>query len=305
MKNGIINVYKEKSFTSHDVVAVLRGVFKQKKIGHTGTLDPDATGVLPICLGKGTKVAGLITDNDKAYRTTFVLGSETDTQDASGEVIATSTYEGVTEDNVLSTINKYIGPIEQIPPMYSAIKINGRKLYDLAREGKVVERKSRRVTILDIYDIRVELPYISMTVSCSKGTYIRTLCRDIAKDLGTCGHMTELERIRSGKFEKDTALTLDEVRKLVEEDKVDAHIMNVDDYFDQYQTIIIHSNFYKLLDNGNKLPPESIINDVELTADVRYNVYNQEGDYIGVYEWSLGKQEIVPIKFFFIKKEQE
>lgn len=179
MIHGIINVYKEKGFTSHDVVAKLRGIVGQKKIGHTGTLDPDATGVLPVCLGKATKLCDLLTDKDKTYEAVMLLGMTTDTQDITGRILEEKSTETLTADKVREVIESFIGDYDQIPPMYSALKVNGKKLYELAREGKVVERKARPVKILDIRIIEMDLPRVRMEVSCSKGTYIRTLCHDI------------------------------------------------------------------------------------------------------------------------------
>ena len=176
MINGILNIYKEKGWTSHDVVARLRGIVGQKKIGHTGTLDPDAEGVLPVCLGRATKVCDLLTDKDKTYETVLLLGKTTDTQDISGAVLAERQTAGVTEEDVLGCIRSFIGEYDQIPPMYSALKVGGKKLYELAREGKTVERRSRKVLIHDIRVKEVFLPRVRMEVDCSKGTYIRTLC---------------------------------------------------------------------------------------------------------------------------------
>ena len=303
MYHGIINIYKEKGYTSHDVVAVLRGVLGQKKIGHTGTLDPEATGVLPVCLGKGTKVAGLLTDKDKAYIVTFKLGQETDTQDHTGSVVNELAWD-VTEKQVLKAIEGFVGPIDQIPPMYSAIKVKGKKLYDLAREGITIERKSRSIVIHEIRDIKIDLPLITMTVQCSKGTYIRTLCRDIAESLGTCGHMTALERIQSGDFTLESALTIEEVKAHVTQGSLHQHLVAVSHMFDQYEGLVIKENFYKLLDNGNKLPEESFVEKVVVLDGKRFNVYNGERDYIGIYEWNATKALLVPIKLFFIRRER-
>ena len=178
--NGIINVYKERGFTSHDVVAKLRGILHMKKIGHTGTLDPDATGVLPVCIGKATKVCGLLTDKDKTYRAVVKLGVTTNTEDMTGEILAKHPVS-VTKEQIEMAVSKFAGEIEQIPPMYSAIKINGKKLYELARQGKEVERKARKVTIYEIKVLSIDFSEneFTMEVSCSKGTYIRTLCKDI------------------------------------------------------------------------------------------------------------------------------
>ena len=196
MIHGIINVYKEKGFTSHDVVAKLRGIVGQKKIGHTGTLDPDATGVLPVCLGKATKLCDLLTDKNKTYEAVLLLGKTTDTQDITGEVLEEKSTEALTEEKVREAIEGFIGDYEQIPPMYSALKVNGKKLYELAREGKVIERKARPVKILDIQILEIDLPKVRMEVSCSKGTYIRTLCHDIGEKLGCGGCMESLMRTR-------------------------------------------------------------------------------------------------------------
>ena len=196
MIHGIINVYKEKGFTSHDVVAKLRGIVGQKKIGHTGTLDPDATGVLPVCLGKATKLCDLLTDKDKTYEAIMLLGMTTDTQDITGRILEEKSTETLTADKVREVIESFIGDYDQIPPMYSALKVNGKKLYELAREGKVVERKARPVKILDIRIIEMDLPRVRMEVSCSKGPYIRTLCHDIGEQLGCGGCMESLIRTR-------------------------------------------------------------------------------------------------------------
>jgi len=302
MYNGIINVYKEKDFTSHDVVAVLRGILGQKKIGHTGTLDPQAIGVLPVCLGKATKVADLLTDKDKIYITRFKLGEETDTQDHTGKVIDKKPVS-VDKTKVLETIKSFVGDSEQLPPMYSAIKIGGRKLYDVARAGQTIERKKRWITIHDIYDIQIDLPFIEMTVHCKKGTYIRTLCRDISEALGTCGHMVELERTASGDFTKDSALTLEAIKKLAHENKLADAIIEVDALFKDYQRLVIGIEYNHMLYNGNKMPFEAIenIHKDKLVDKTCYNVYNNESDYMGIYEWLSQKNLLMPVKFFCIR----
>src|SRR5699024_3849825 len=191
MINGILNIYKEKGYTSHDVVARLRGIVGQKKIGHTGTLDPEAEGVLPVCLGRATKVCDMLTDKDKTYETVLLLGTSTDTQDITGRVLSSRSLDDpelpegtVTEEKTESCIRGFIGEYDQIPPMYSALKVGGKKLYELAREGKTIERKSRKVMIYDIRIKDIDLPRVRMEVKCSKGTYIRTLCHDIGEKLG-------------------------------------------------------------------------------------------------------------------------
>ena len=173
MIHGILNVRKEKGFTSHDVVAKLRGMTRQKKIGHTGTLDPDAEGVLPVCLGKATRLCEMMTDKEKAYEAVMVLGKETDTQDLSGTVLDTSATDHLTEEEVQEAILSFVGIYDQIPPMYSAVKVGRKKLYELAREGKEIERKARRVEIRSIRILEMRLPEVRFEVVCSNGTYIR------------------------------------------------------------------------------------------------------------------------------------
>ena len=214
MVNGIINVYKEKGFTSFDVVAKMRGIFHQKKIGHTGTLDPDAEGVLPVCLGKATKVCDLLTDKDKEYKAVLLLGQETDTQDITGTVLNHAEVT-VTEEEVKNAILSFVGEYEQVPPMYSALKVNGQKLCDLARKGITVERKSRPVKIHQIEIISIQLPEVEMIVSCSKGTYIRTLCDDIGKKLGCFGCMKSLLRTKVDGFLLENTYKLSELEELV------------------------------------------------------------------------------------------
>ena len=191
---GIIVIHKEKGFTSHDVVAKLRGILHMKKIGHTGTLDPDATGVLPVALGKGTKLVDLLTDKEKTYEAVLHLGIDTDTQDMSGTVLEEKPVN-VTEEEVRKVLKSFVGEQLQIPPMYSALKVNGKKLYELAREGKTVERKARPVCFYEIEPLEFHLPLVKIRVTCSKGTYIRTLCHDIGEKLGCGGCMEELLQI--------------------------------------------------------------------------------------------------------------
>ena len=184
--DGVIVIRKEKDFTSHDVVAKLRGILHMKKIGHTGTLDPDAEGVLPVALGKATRLVDMITDKEKTYEAVMRLGVVTDTQDMSGTVLSQAAELHVTEEELRAAIESFAGDYMQVPPMYSALKVNGKKLYELAREGKTVERKPRPVHFYEIEILEINLPLVRFCVTCSKGTYIRTLCHDIGEKLG-CG----------------------------------------------------------------------------------------------------------------------
>ena len=202
--NGILNIYKEPGFTSFDVVAKLRGILKQKKIGHTGTLDPAAQGVLPVCLGKATKLCELITDGYKTYEAVMLLGTVTDTLDMEGSVLKRHDVT-CSPDEVTKTVMSFAGKIEQIPPMYSALKVNGQRLYELARQGVTVERKKRSIEIYNIDIISIELPRVVFSVTCSKGTYIRTLCDDIGEKLGCGACMESLKRTASGRFKIEDA----------------------------------------------------------------------------------------------------
>lgn len=203
MLNGILNVYKESGYTSNDVVAKLRGILRQRRIGHAGTLDPAATGVLPVLLGSATRISEWVMDHEKEYRAILVLGVETDTQDLTGSVLRT--YDGPfpCEDEIRQAVLSFAGGYEQLPPMYSAKQVNGKRLYELAREGKVVERKKVFVSIPAITVERIDLPEVTIDVRCSKGTYIRTLCHDIGKKLGPGASMKELTRTSAGGFSID------------------------------------------------------------------------------------------------------
>ena len=299
MINGVINVYKEKGFTSFDVVAKMRGMFHQKKIGHTGTLDPDAEGVLPVCLGKATKVCDLLTDKDKEYKAVLLLGQETDTQDISGEVLNVGEVN-VTEDEVRSAILSFVGAYEQVPPMYSALKVNGQKLCDLARKGITVERKARPVVIHKIEIISMKLPEIEMIVSCSKGTYIRTLCDDIGKKLGCFGCMKSLLRTRVDQFTVDKALTLAQLQKIIEEKTENDwdFVESVDSVFYKYVSIQTKEEAQKLVLNGNRIPYEFVADFSVEKMQEQVRLYDFTNKFIGVYTYIEESQEYKPVKLF-------
>lgn len=297
--NGMIIINKERGFTSFDVVAKLRGICHQKKIGHTGTLDPDATGVLPVCLGSATGVCDLLADKTKEYEATLLLGITTDTQDIAGNVL-TEMDVNLTEADVISCIRKFEGDIEQIPPMYSAIKIGGKKLYELARQGKTVERKPRPVTIYSIDVIKVDLPRVTMRVTCSKGTYIRTLCHDIGQSLGCGGTMESLVRRRVGEFDISAAVTLDTVQELAGAGRLDDILIPVDEVFAQCGSIRIRASSDKLLYNGNPFRKRDIldITEAEGTMRERYRVYDSGGVFYGVFDLDREKGLYRPYKMF-------
>ncbi|MGN0374753.1 MAG: tRNA pseudouridine(55) synthase TruB, partial [Butyrivibrio sp.] len=240
----------------HDVVAKLRGILKQKKIGHTGTLDPDATGVLPVCLGSATKLCEYLTDKTKEYEAVMLLGTVTDTEDISGNVLSAVPAD-VSEIQVRNVMGNFIGEYNQIPPMYSAIKINGKKLYELARDGKVIERQPRKVYINRIDIISVDIPRIKFRVECGKGTYIRSLCRDIGERLGCGACMEKLIRSRSGNFTLETARSLVEIEALVQNGSFTDIIYPPDSVFYKYPEIILTGRNAMLVSNGNKFRTEN------------------------------------------------
>ncbi len=280
MKSGIIIIDKEKGFTSFDVIAKLRGILQTRKLGHTGTLDPDATGVLPVCIGKATKVCDLLTDMSKTYETVLLLGQKTDTQDISGQVLARSDVT-VSEDVVRSAIMNMVGKQLQTPPMYSAKKIDGRKLYDLAREGQEVYREPVPIEVFSIEILWMELPRVAMRISCSKGTYIRTICHDIGEQLGCFGCMEALRRTQVGPFCVSDALSLSHVEELMQAHTVEAHIQSIDSLFMEYDRVDALATANKPLENGNKLT----LADVEgapKTDAVR--MYHSDGRFAGIYQ---------------------
>lgn len=297
MINGIINIYKEKGFTSHDVVAKLRGILKQKKIGHTGTLDPNAEGVLPVCLGKATKLCDLLTDKDKSYKAVLILGLKTDTQDTTGQILSKNEVN-ISEKQAEKTILSFVGEYDQIPPMYSALKVNGRKLYDLAREGKQVERKPRRVKIESIQINKIELPKVEFTVHCSKGTYIRTLCEDIGEKLGCGGCMDDLTRIRVERFTVQDALTLSQIEALVGNDDLEPYIMSIDKMFEDFPKAEAKKEFCKLLYNGNTLRKEHFNRISDENPDHLIRVYDDNKVFIALYKFDKMNQVFKNVKMF-------
>ena len=268
--NGVINIYKEKGYTSADVVAKLRGILHQKKIGHTGTLDPEAEGVLPVCLGYATKLVERLTDKRKEYICTIRLGVTTDTEDMTGEVLSENEVSCSKED-FIKALQSFKGVYDQVPPMYSALKQNGRRLYELAREGVVVERPARRVEIFDMELMEVSLPTAVFRVECSKGTYIRSLCRDIGEKLKCGAAMEKLIRSRSGEFTLEDALKLSETEALVKAGEIDSHIVLVEHFYAECPAVFVLTEDMKLLHNGNLLP-------------LKYAARCEDGQLLRVYD---------------------
>ena len=279
--NGVINVYKEKGFTSHDVTAVLRGVLKVKKIGHTGTLDPDATGVLPVCVGKATKVAQMIMGSDKEYVAELAFGSETDTQDASGQVMKTYeyTYDAA---RVAEAVASFQGGYDQVPPMYSALKVGGMKLYELAREGVEVERQARRIRIEEIELLEQSATGAKLRVRCSKGTYIRTLCEDIGKRLGYGAHMTALERTKTGPYTLADSYRIDEIREMMRAGRADKFLQDLSSLFENLPCKQVIPEEDAMLRNGNYLTyPAS---EIGSSLGQEFRMLTSDGEFVGLYK---------------------
>lgn len=322
MMNGIINVYKEKGYTSHDVVAKLRGIIGQKKIGHTGTLDPQAEGVLPVCLGNATKLCDLLTDKTKEYEAVLLLGITTDTLDMTGEVLQEKPVD-VEEDALRKIMEGFVGKSQQIPPMYSALKINGKKLYELAREGKEVERKPRSIEIFSLEILEMQLPRVRFRVHCSKGTYIRSLCADIGEKAGCGGCMESLLRTRVDRFTLDKAYKLSQIEQIRDDGALEKIITPVDQMFASYPKVTVSERFQIALANGNSFTEQMLADtdiefrekddtsdynciakamdegtDGQMNGALLVRVYSAEDVFYGIYRYEQADGRFVPYKMF-------
>ena len=299
MYHGMIDVYKAKGFTSHDVVAKLRGICKQKKVGHTGTLDPDAVGVLPVCLGCATRLCDMLTEKDKEYVAVLRLGVTTDTQDITGKVLA---EKEVTEsvEKVREVISSFEGEQLQIPPMYSALKVNGKKLYELAREGKEIERKARPIVVHEIEILSENMPEFTIRVKCSKGTYIRTICHDIGQKLSCGGAMVSLKRTKVGNFGIEDSYTLSRIEDMAKEGRLCEILLPVEKVFEKLPEIRVKEETMKALLNGNQLRREDFLSlSEEALKAEEVRVYGSDGRFYGVYGYQEGRKLFCPIKMFF------
>jgi len=303
--NGIINVCKEQGFTSHDVVAKLRRILSQKKIGHTGTLDPDAIGVLPVCLGNATKLCDMLTDKNKTYEAVLLLGKTTDTQDISGTVLSECDVT-VSKEDIEAAILGFVGEeYDQLPPMYSAIKVGGKRLYELARKGIEVERETRKVCIhsIKILDIKEDCHEVRFLVSCSKGTYIRTLCQDIGEKLQCGGCMKSLIRTKVGSFLLENSLKLSDIEEKLRNDQLTGYIVKTEDMFPSYSKVKIDTLYSKYIYNGNSFPPSYIESTEEMSEDTNgltlpVRVYDWQNIFIGIYEYNADETLYKPVKMF-------
>jgi len=282
--DGVIVLNKPWGCTSHDMVSFLRRLTKIRRIGHTGTLDPAATGVLPICIGKATKAAELLTAADKAYRAELVLGMTTDTLDAEGEIL-TEQPVSVSKEAFEKAIQKFIGEIEQIPPMFSAIKKDGKKLYELAREGKTVEREKRKVFIdkIELLDFDSIKGTATISVECSKGTYIRTLCEDIGMDLGCGAYMNKLKRTQSGKFRIEQSYTAEEIEELARSGGLEKIITPVDELFDDFEKITLNKRQAERVVNGARIGFDGLV------ENRLYRLYDKDGKFLAISEFKEEK----------------
>ncbi len=272
---GILNIYKPTKITSFDVVRIIRKLTNEKKVGHCGTLDPEACGVLPICIGKATKAIDYIMENNKVYVAELKLGEVTDTYDIEGKVIRKCDVN-VTAEEVMEAVYSFKGDIKQVPPMYSALKVNGKKLYELAREGIEIEREARSVTIHDIKVLEINLPYVKMEVNCSKGTYIRSLCYDIGEKLGCGAMMSALERTATGKFTKENSINIESLNK----ENIYDYIIPIENAFLNYPKVVANIKFKTLLLNGVILKDKSFTSKIE--KDEIYRVYDEENNLVGI-----------------------
>ncbi|WP_240511796.1 tRNA pseudouridine(55) synthase TruB [Paludifilum halophilum] len=284
MLHGVIPVWKPVGMTSHDVVARVRRLAGQKRVGHTGTLDPDVAGVLPICLGQATRIVEYIQKAPKRYRGLLTLGVSTDTQDASGEVLSRVEAGTVQPEEVDAVFHRFVGEIEQLPPMYSAVKVQGRRLYEWAREGKKVARKPRRTVIYRLertgWDPGTH-PEVSFDVVCSKGTYVRTLCVDIGKALGFPAHMSHLIRVESGPFTKSDSFSLEEIEEISEKGNWGDILVGPGEALGEFPSLFLPGEAYSQVMNG--MPLEWADPLPSSPYHGRFRVYTEAGDFCGLY----------------------
>lgn len=281
--NKIINILKPTGMTSHDVVSRVRRILNIKKVGHTGTLDPDASGVLPICIGKATKVSELILNKDKSYICELTLGITTDTYDSSGEIIKIVDEFSVTSDDIEKAFESQRGEIDQLPPIYSALKVNGKRMCDLVRSGRAdeIEVKSRRVNIKDLKILSIHGNKIMFYVECSKGTYVRSICYDIGEILGCGGHMSFLLRTSSGRFNLQNAITLEELEELHQNNNLENHLYDIDYVLHNFERVNLNPSAQKYYCNGGIIDSRRFIIEKNKSAGEFVRVYSDD-EFLGV-----------------------
>ncbi|MBS4956895.1 MAG: tRNA pseudouridine(55) synthase TruB [Clostridium sp.] len=277
--NGILNIFKPKGMSSFDVVRVVKKVAKTGKVGHTGTLDPEATGVLPVCIGRATKIIDYIMDSEKVYEVTFKLGIRTTTYDLEGEILEERDSSNLKNEDILDVVKGFIGEYSQVPPMYSALKQNGVRLYELARKGIEVEREGRLIKIYNIEDIKINNPYVSMKVTCSKGTYIRSLCYDIGEKLEVFATMTNLNRAKTSVFSQESSININDLT----EENIGDYIVTMEEALSKYEAITAHGKYVRLLVNGVRVADNRFTKD-DIINNRLYRVYDEDGNFIGLGE---------------------
>ncbi|MDN4616504.1 tRNA pseudouridine(55) synthase TruB [Paenibacillus sp. PsM32] len=307
--DGVLAVHKPAGFTSHDVVAKVRRLVSMKRIGHTGTLDPAVTGVLPLCLGRSTRIVEYLQEMPKEYVATLRLGIATDTEDMTGTITEQIDSVDVSEEQVRHVLGQMIGTISQVPPMYSAIKVDGKRLYELAREGKTIERKAREVTIyeLEIIDFKAgDHPEVSFRALCSKGTYIRTLCVDIGRALHVPSVMVELIRTQSAGISLDQCVTFEQIAEAVEQGVLEQHLIQPDQAMSNLPSYTVDASVYKHTLQGKRISIDAIkphdgsqlLSTDETTDSPVFKLYAPDGIFIGIFRLEQSAQEIVPVKVF-------
>ena len=295
MMNGVICVNKPKGFTSFDVIAKMRGIAHQRKIGHTGTLDPLATGVLILLFGNATKAAEMIPDKTKSYIADFKLGLATDTQDITGKVISECEHYSVSEQEVKEVLESFLGEIEQIPPMYSAVSVGGKRLYELARQGIEVERKPRKAVISEIHLMSFDGTCGKVSLICSEGTYVRTIINDMGTKLGIGATMTELVRTRASGFTLKDCITLIEAQELADKNMLETKLIPTDKLFSCYPAIYLSEKQASMFKNGIRLDSKRISH----KGEGLYRVYGSEFLAIG----KIANEELIIKKSFYGKSE--
>ena len=310
MKDGVLLINKPAGFTSFDVIAKLRGILKERKLGHGGTLDPNVTGVLPVFIGRATKAIDLVSRQDKKYAATFRLGIETDTQDIWGEVLKESEPTRDIE-KIKTAVLSFKGESEQLPPMFSAIRINGVRLYDLAREGKQIAREMRKINVYDINfsgETENEDEY-KFEIFCSKGTYVRTICADIGEKLGCGAAMTSLVRTNSMGFDLKDCVSIDEVQKAADEGRADSLVRPIEELFSDLPPIFLSQKNTHLYKNGVGLDPKKVSGVIydtayEIAPYQRYSVFGDDRKFIGIGHIDYTKREFRSIKMFYNEEKQ-
>lgn len=302
MMDGILAVWKPAGWTSHDVVAKVRGILKVKRIGHTGTLDPQVTGVLPLCIGRATRVVEYIQERPKSYEAVMQFGLATDTEDLTGTITEELPSVLLDEEQIREVLASFIGEIDQVPPMFSAVRVDGKRLYELAREGQVIERQARKVTIYELELLEVQFnqphPVIRFSVVCSKGTYIRTLCVDIGQALHVPSVMVKLTRTMSGGFTQEDCLTLEQIAELKASGAITDKLTAASEALDHFPRITISAADVQRAFQGKRIPLANIVAQDPFANHSLLRVYGEDGMFAGVFQPDEDSGTLKAVKVF-------